>query len=162
MANIAATDITYTVVNQRRVQGKVCAKVKLVFGDGALTYGAGGVPITKAKLGCPTIIESLTVFDKGTSGYAWTYDSANEKLVAMQSPAHVHSFLVKGGQAAAGTDAVSIKGSAPVVVGKEAATDNTALGGANGGVQASTALASAEPSTVAIAAQTIYAEVIGW
>lgn len=53
--------------------------------------------------------------------------------------AHGHNFLVKGGQAAASTDAISIKGSAPVIVGKEAATDNTALGGANGGVQTTSA-----------------------
>jgi hypothetical protein len=50
-------------------------------------------------------------------------------------PAHTHSFLVKGAQAAASTDAISAKGSSPVVIGKESATDLTSLGNANGGVQ---------------------------
>ncbi len=54
--------------------------------------------------------------------------------------AHLHSFLVVGGTAAAGTDAINIKGASPVVIGKEAATNATSLGGAtNGGVQLSTA-----------------------
>lgn len=52
--------------------------------------------------------------------------------------AHTHSFLVKGGQAAATTDVLSVKGTSPVVIGKEEATDKTALGGANGGVQDAT------------------------
>lgn len=163
MANIAASDVTVTLLNQRkREDGRRQNNVQLVFGDGALTYAAGGVPITKAKLGCPNAIESLVVYDVGTSGYMWRYDRANEKLVAIQSPSHVHSFLVKGGQAAASTDALSIKGSSPVTIGKEAATDATNVGGAGGGVQASTAAAGTEPSTVAIAAQTLKCEVIGW
>jgi hypothetical protein len=54
-------------------------------------------------------------------------------------PAHTHTFLVKGGTAAAGTDALNIKGTTPVTIGKEAATDATNLGGAGGGVQANTA-----------------------
>lgn len=163
MANIAASDITVTIINNRkREDGRKHLNITLAFGDGALTYPAGGVPITKAKLGCPTVIESLVIYDKGTSGYEWSYDRTNEKLVAMQNAAHTHSFLVKGGQAAAGTDAISIKGS-PVVIGKEAATDATSLGGAtNGGVQTSTALAGSEPSAVAIAAQSLKVEVIGW
>jgi hypothetical protein len=50
--------------------------------------------------------------------------------------AHTHSFLVKGGTAAAGTDAINIKAT---VIGKEAVTDATNTGTTNGGVQNSTA-----------------------
>lgn len=162
MADLAAANITVTLLNQRRVNGRTQNNVKLEFGNGALTYPAGGVPVSKGSFGCPNVIESLVVYDKGTSGYEWKYDAANEKLVAIQSPSHVHSFLVKGGQAAAGTDALSIKGSAPVTVGKEAVTDATNLGGAGGGVQASTAAAGSQPSAVAIAAQVLRCEVVGW
>lgn len=163
MANIAASDITYSILNARkREDSRVQNNVQMVFGDGALTYPAGGVPISKAKLGCPNVIESLVVYDVGTSGYMWRYDRANEKLVAIQSPSHTHSFLVKGGQASASTDALSIKGSSPVTIGKEASKAATNLGGAGGGVQASTAAAGSEPSTVAVAAQTLKCEVIGW
>ena len=61
---------------------------------------------------------------------------------------HTHNFLVKGAQAAASTDAISAKGSSPVVIGKESATDLTSLGGTNGGVQAAT------PSGATVAAPT--------
>lgn len=50
---------------------------------------------------------------------------------------HVHDLLVKGGQAAAGTDAISATGTSPVILGKESATDKTVAGSlsaADGGV----------------------------
>lgn len=116
MANIAASDVTHTVLKQRRgLDSRTCNKVSLAFGNGALTYEAGGVPISKALLGCPNVIESLIIYDKGTSGYTFTYDATNEKIVMIQGD-----------------------------------NDGVADGPGN------------QPSTVAIAAQTILAEVIGW
>lgn len=53
--------------------------------------------------------------------------------------AHAHDFLVKGGTAAAGTDAINIK---TVIIGKEAVTDATSLGvdsATKGGVLSSAA-----------------------
>lgn len=168
MANIAATDITVTILQNRRGEdGRHRLNVQLVFGDGALTYGAGGVPITKAKLGCPTTIESLVVYDKGTSGYAWSYDATNEKLVAIQAPAqtHAHDLKIIGGQAAASTAATAYY--ATDIFGKEAVTDKTiakADSATKGGVLSETLAAAAgvQPSTVAIAAQTLKIEVVGW
>lgn len=168
MANIAASDITVTILSHRkRDDGFRVIVATLAFGDGALTYGAGGVPISKSVLGCPNVIDSLKVFDKGTSGYEWSYDRTNEKLVAMQAPAqsHAHDVLIKGGQAAASTAALAWY--ATDILGKEAATDKTILGAdsaTKGGVTASSQPAAAlvQPSTVAIAAQTLKVEVIGW
>lgn len=183
MADLAATDITVTLLVQKRGENsRVRNVVKLEFGDAALTYPAGGVPITKGKLGCPTTIESLVVFDAGTSGYKWSYDAANEKLVAVQSGAvsahthtvaHAHDLLVKGGQASSTTN--DIAHYATDILGKEAATDATILGSASatkGGVLTVTpttsssgsvaAVALAQPSTVAIAAQVLRCEVVGW
>lgn len=167
MANIAASDITVTFLDKRRHDGRSYFNVQLAFGDGALTYPAGGVPITIGKLGCPNVIESLTVYDKGTSGYAWTYDRTNLKLVAVQAPAqtHAHDLLVKGGQIASTTN--DIAHYATDILGKEAATDATITGAASatkGGVISATLAAAAgtQPSTVAIAAQVLKCEVVGW
>ena len=116
MANIAAGDITYSLLQNRSLaNSKKSNLVQLVFGDGALTYPAGGVPITIAKLGCPVIVESMAVVAQGTSGYKFQYDRANAKLVMIQGD-----------------------------------NDGVADGPGN------------QPSTVAIAAQTIEVEVIGW
>ena len=83
MADIAASDVTYAVVNQHQqkaVEGRREGKFSLVFGDGALTYPTGGVPVTKAKLGCPNIIESFIMEGTGANGFIYKYDQANEKI----------------------------------------------------------------------------------
>lgn len=167
MADLAASDITVTLKNQRKMSdSRNLNRVLLAFGDGALTYPAGGIPITKGKLGCPTIIESMSIVDKGTSGYSFMYDQSAEKIVMFQAPSQTHTHDVKiiAGQASAGTDAISAK---TLTLGKESAT-NITIAGANsatlGGVVSATLAAAAgvEPSAVAIAAQSIEVEVIGW
>lgn len=165
MADIAAGDVTYTLVNQRKMSdSRSLNRVRLAFGDGALTYPAGGIPLSKGKMGCPTVIESLVVVDKGTSGYSFMYDQSAEKLVVWQAPAqtHAHNMFILGGQthdATLGLNSSSL--------GKNAAT-NITLNGSNsattGGVMSATLAAAAlsEASAVAIAAQTIEVEVVGW
>lgn len=165
MADFAASDVTYTMLNQRKLSdSRNLNRVRLAFGDGALTYAAGGIPLTKGKMGCPTVIESLIVVDKGTSGYSFKYDQSAEKLVVFQAPAqtHDHDVLLIGGQthdALVGLQSGSL--------GKNTAT-NVTLNGANsatsGGVLSETlaAAALAQTTAVALAAQTIEVEVIGW
>lgn len=125
------------------------------------SYTSGGEPLTNAimaaKLGLKTI--DVMIFTPKSGSATATFDgvptaTTQGKLHAFQSGtgAHTHSFLVKGGQAAAGTDAISIKGTTPVTIGKEAATDATNIGGVGGGVQASTA---ANTSTEVVAGQNL-------
>lgn len=160
MANIAASDISVVILNERRINGRSYFNCQLSFGDGVLTYPAGGVPINKAKLGCPVQIESMTIYDKGTSGYEWSYDRANEKLVAIQSPAHSHALLLKNAAVADG--ATTRVNAGTNLLGANTGSDITvAGGGANGGVQASSAAAGSQPSAVAIAAQVLRVEVVG-
>lgn len=141
----------------------VAAGAWLVTGKftGPASYASGGEALTnailKAALGINHIDVALftplvdptnalvvqLVFDHNATA------STQGKLRAFNSgnTAHTHSFLVKGGQAAAGTDAISIKGTTPVTIGKEAATDATNIGGAGGGVQLSTAVGPASEVT---------------
>lgn len=168
MANIAATDITATLLLRKRIEGRSYFHWKFAFGNGVLTYAAGGVPITLALVGFANIIEDLIIYDTGISAYEWSYDRVNMKLVALQSPArtHTHDILVIGGQASSTTNDVAIYGSLDTL-GKEQASNATMLGSASGtkGGVVSTTLAAAglvEPSTVAIAAQTLKFEAVGW
>lgn len=116
MANLAAGDVTYTLVNRRkREDGRASNLIRMAFGDGALTVPANGIPLSKGKMGCPNVVESLIVCDQGVSGYKFQYDQSAEKLVVMYGD-----------------------------------NDNASDG------------PMVEASTVAIAAQTIEAEVIGW
>ncbi len=166
MADIAAANVTHLVLNTRTMaDSRKLNRVRLSFGNSTLTYPAGGIPITKGKLGCPVIIESAIVVDQGTSGYSFMYDQSAEKIVMTQSPVqtHTHDIKVIGGLTADEPMAVN----ASVVFSKNAATNRTITGAnsaTNGGIVSATLAASAqsEPSAVAIAAQIIELEVIGY
>ena len=162
MANLAVGDVTYTIQNSRRKgDSRVCNRVKMVFGDGALTYPAGGIPLSIANLGCPNVLESLVIYDQGTSGYKFQLDQANSKLVVLQQGAHTHDILLKNAAVADG--ATTRVNAGANLIGANTGGDLTVTGaGANGGVVNKTPGAMAEASAVAIAAQTIYVEVIGW
>jgi hypothetical protein len=185
MGNFAASDVTYTI-NKVSRDGSSIVKVQatLAFGDGVLTYAAGGIPLTKGKLGCPNVIYSFNVFGNAAAsvGYGFQYDKASEKLLIVQgigqsahthTVAHAHDLLVKGGQIGSTTN--DIAHYATDILGKEAATDATILGSASatkGGVISATPTTSssgafsagglAEVTGVAIVAQLIDVEVLGW
>ncbi|TXH16910.1 MAG: hypothetical protein E6R03_04730 [Hyphomicrobiaceae bacterium] len=82
MAAIASSDVTYVV--ERKAFGDLGyeSKVTVSFGDGALTYPAGGVPLTAAGLGCPNgAVEFIEVVDPASaSGFIGKIDFANLKL----------------------------------------------------------------------------------
>lgn len=169
MADLAASDITVTIVKARRVEGRPHNKCKLAFGDGAKTYPAGGIPINIGAVGCPNIVESLVIYDKGTSGYQWTYDTVNKKLICMQAPAqsHNHALFLKDAAQADGAGN-RVNAAASNKLGANTGTSISVVGVAdtsgNGGI-VTAALAAAgltEASTIAIAAQTLHCEVIGW
>lgn len=166
MAALGTGDVSYSILNQRTLQdSRKFNRVQLTFGDAAGTYAAGGVPIEIGKLGCPTVVESLSIVDKGTSGYEFKYDQSASKIVMFQSPArtHAHDILALG----------SLISSEPLLLdssqlfGKNAATNRTLSGAksaTNGGILSQTLAAAAlvEPTSVAIAQQVIEVEVIGW
>ena len=165
MTDLVATDVVVSIVNKRDIENRAHNRCKLVFGDAALTYPAGGIPITKGHFGCPTIIESMKIVDQGVSGYSFSYDQSAEKIVMIQAPVqtHTHDILLKNAAVADGaTERLNV---AADKIGANTGADLTITGGGvNGGV-VSTVLAAAagsQPSTVAIAEQTIEVEVIGW
>lgn len=84
MADIAAADVTYTLQAGTAVtegDSRNGAVYKVAFGDGALTYPSGGIPITKAKVGCPVDIEEAHIMDMDdNTGYVFKYDYENDKL----------------------------------------------------------------------------------
>lgn len=165
MSDIAAGDVTYTMLNQRKLSdSRSLNRVRIQFGNSSLTVPANGIPLTKGKLGCPTVIESMVIVDQGTSGYKFQYDQSAEKLVVMQAPAqtHTHDLFLRDNATGAETSEVYAAANA---LGANTGANLTITGsGANGGIVSTTlaAAALAEAATVAIAAQTIEVEVIGW
>lgn len=166
MAGFAASDVTYTVKNLRRLgNSKVHNRVQLAFGDGALTYAAGGIPITKGKLGCPNVVESAVVVEQGTSGYQFQYDTTNNKLIVIQGGSHTHDIFLRDNIVGADTATTKV-GAAANKLGANTGANLTITGIAaasgNGGIVAAVAGAGGEATSVAIAAQTVILEVIGW
>lgn len=165
MADIAVGDVTYTILNSRTLgDSRKSLRVQLAFGNGALTVPANGIPLSKGKLGCPTVVESLHVVAQGVSGYRFQYIQSTEKLVVMQAPAQTHTHDIKVMASITADATVGLNGA---TLGKNTATNATIVGAnstTTGGVVSATlaAAASSEASTVAIAAQTIECEVIGW
>lgn len=167
MADIAASDVTYTLQEGTQYSSPAdprnCGVYKVEFGDSSLTYPSGGVPLTKAKLGCPAEIISLEILDQGDAdGLLYKYDRENEKIrIYNMTAGHTHDVKIIGGTAAAGTDTLNVKS---LVIGKEEATSVTVLGAdsaTKGGVVASSASAGAEFSG-AVTAVDLYVKVVGW
>ena len=161
MADIASGDVTYTMITQRTLgDSRKSNLVRMTFGDGALTYPANGIPILKGKLGCPTVIESLIVVDQGTSAYRFQYDQSAEKLVLI-NPSHTHALHFNNADVADGaTTRVNVGTN---LMGAGTGSDIAVAGVQNtSGAGGIVAVALAEASAVAIAAQTIEVEVVGW
>lgn len=186
MADLASTDVTYSITKRSKLEdGRSLVYATLTFGDGALTYPSGGIPLTKAKLGCPVTIDELVLVDGANYGYVWDYDAANLKLRIQQAPAataHTHSvpththdlFLKNADQADAANNRVN---AAANKLGANTGGNLTVTGvadtSASGGIVAvaagtsgsASSLAAAKLATlgnVAVAAQTLKIRVVGF
>lgn len=82
MTDLVAADVTITV-EKRLIEGKRKRnRCKIEFGDGALTYPSGGVPLPAfASWGMKRDLEYIILTDANdASGILWKYDQANIKL----------------------------------------------------------------------------------
>lgn len=87
MAQIAAGDVTYAVIEGTAQacpsDPRMERSFTITFGDGSLTYTNGGIPLTKAKLGCPATIQQLHIMDMASTGgmvAKWNYTANTIRL----------------------------------------------------------------------------------
>lgn len=82
MANIAASDVVYVELSKSIGEsGYKQRQMTVQFGDGVLTYPAGGIPLDAGKLGCPNQIRSLELFSPASAnGFVYKYDLTNNKI----------------------------------------------------------------------------------
>ena len=101
MAALDATDVTYTLQDKNILDSGLRQYIfKLAFGDGSDTYPSGGVPLTKAKLGCPNVITSFKfIDDNDANGIVHKYDYENNKIRMYISPAVSASTTITDGTA---------------------------------------------------------------
>jgi hypothetical protein len=165
MADIAAGDLTYTITKQRRdASSNSVNNLTVAFGDGALTYPSGGIPLTSGKLGCPNSIISLHITSPASAdGLVYKYDQANNKIRIYRMAAHAHDLLLK--DAAVADGATTRVNAGTNLLGAGTGSNITVAGaGANGGVQnsAQAALGEVASGSYAPAATTLYIEVVGY
>lgn len=87
MAAIALANVSYsTIAPRRKTEGNDRDDiVDVSFGDGVLTYPAGGVPLSAVKLGMPNFLRSLEMVSPGSAnGFLYKYDSTNKKIRIFQ------------------------------------------------------------------------------
>lgn len=83
MPAIAASDVTYTISEKalKLESGHKQQSVSVAFGNGTLTYPAGGIPLTNASMGMPNALLSVDIVDAANAnGFIYKYDKANNKL----------------------------------------------------------------------------------
>jgi|SRR5215475_3716067 len=93
MASIIASQVAYAMQAQRAAGlARVARVFKLTFPTSTTTsYATGGVPLDKARLGCPRNITSLRVLGRSPGptaenpSYEWNGDSVNPTLVAFET-----------------------------------------------------------------------------
>jgi hypothetical protein len=84
MPALTAANVTCTVTRVDRVERLKQNLVKVQFGDGALTYPSGGVPLPAAQsFGMrQSLIDLIPVDTDDAKGFLWKYDRDNNKLRA--------------------------------------------------------------------------------
>ena len=81
MPAIAATDVTYTITSRDRIDRLKTVECSIAFGDAALTYPSGGVPLTLASLGLARNIKHINISDSSNGdGFVYKWDKTNNKI----------------------------------------------------------------------------------
>ena len=82
MADIASSDVVYVELNKEVLDSSIREyNFTIGFGNGVLTYPAGGIPLLAGKMGCPNEIRSCELFSPASGdGYVYKYDQANNKV----------------------------------------------------------------------------------
>ncbi len=150
MADIAAGDVTYTMIKARVDDSSFKKNVMTVaFGNSSLTYPSGGIPLTSGKMGVPNTVLELEVFGPAANGYVYKYNAATNKIQIYQGAgftpagtftgaalaAHSHElFVATGGTDSANSTVNSVSGKFGMVNAAQTHAGIAAASGAAGGV----------------------------
>jgi len=86
MVALAATNVTVTITNRllnigARGLDKIVSIIDIAFGDSALTYPSGGIPLPdKAQFGFKKVIDFCEI-EQPADGFLYKYDRTNHKLM---------------------------------------------------------------------------------
>ena len=86
MANLGASDLTYTQVGNAEMSGSSKVRRRFAITTAAGEYPTGGLPLTNAKLGCPNSLDSLIILeaDGGSAVLKYKWDKSANKLLVFR------------------------------------------------------------------------------
>lgn len=84
MADLTASDVTYTTIRRDNVNGMKLWHGQIAYGNGALTYPTGGVPSAKEKYGFVKAILSWSVIESNANGLVYEYDISAQKIRTLE------------------------------------------------------------------------------
>lgn len=154
MADLTAANVTVTVLKKRIAGGRKRARCKIVFGDGALTYPTGGVPMPAfGSFGMKRFLDYFILTDPDDAqGIMWKYDQETNKLRA-----YIQGVVVSAAGAATLDDFPLNTATDPLASTRSVSLDNAAGAGTHYlGRQKELVNTQAPP------AQTLYVEAVGW
>ena len=104
MTALASTDVTVTIGSRDRDIGrgairKYMGVASIAFGDGALTYPTGGVPLPAiGNFGLHRQMDFASLEPPPGDGYVYKYDRENHKILIYASAGgHTHTHAVTDG-----------------------------------------------------------------
>ncbi len=169
MSDIAAGDVAYVVQQTSKLEdGRRRSVVKISVGDGALLYPSGGIPLSGlSAAGFPNAISEVHLIDANdASGYVFKINYESNKLRIYQAPArtHGHDFTITKGAITASTELGLSADATSATINNNAIAATRVLAKATGPVASETLAAAVlvELGNVAVAAQVLYATVIGY
>lgn len=82
MANLVASDVTYTVLKRTKINGSPSRyRHLLAVSTAAGDYPTGGIPLDIARMGFRAVVESVSVLEgNGATAHMYKYDYSAFKL----------------------------------------------------------------------------------
>src|SRR3954471_8530269 len=99
MAQIAASGVTAAMVEGTRLSSaadpRFSAIFTVTFGDTTATYTNGGIPLTKAKLGCPAALQEVYILNPSSNdAIVYKYNHTAETIQLYPA---LHNLVMAGG-----------------------------------------------------------------
>lgn len=113
MADIAAANVTYSFkIKDKMYLGRrgYSSRGTITFGNGSLNYPAGGIPLTKGKMGCPRVLRSVKIFESNAKNLVFEHDVSAETIRIFQADAPTISLANAGANADANASVFSNAG----------------------------------------------------
>lgn len=101
MPAIVAANVTYTIDKREKLVRSKQNQVQIVFGDGALTYPSGGIPLTVNGLGLSKAVDSLKILEGNANGYRYEWDKSANTIRIMRQNLRTGSTAVAAAESGA-------------------------------------------------------------